>query len=344
MTKKINRWDDNDKKIHSLAFLISKLYTSLMDSVKIKDLTVGDNVTAFYSVRRREIREYSKGKFVSLELGDATGRIQAVVWEPDQFCLSDLDTGMVVKVKGSIGEYQGRKQMTVSLIMLAKDDEYALEDILMHSPQSPEQRKSRILKLTDKVENTYIRQLLESFWNDEEFFEKFLTAAAGKLWHHAYIGGLSEHSANVAELTLRVAQGYDFLNNDYLIFGGLLHDVGKVDTYAVKTSIDYTDQGRLVGHICIADTWIYERAHKIELFPESLLTKLRHLILSHQGEYETPVQPMMPEAFIIYFCDEIDSKMAALDRIRTKVERPGWSDYVKLLERFLYFDATEDIK
>ncbi len=331
-------------KIQSLAFYKYELYISPMESVKIKDLTVGDNVTAFYSVRRRDIREYSKGKFVSLELGDATGRIPAVVWEPDHFCLTDLDAGIVVKVKGSVGEYHNRKQMTISRIRLALDDEYSLEDILMHSPQSPEQRRNRIINLTEKVENTYIKQLLESFWKDEEFLDKFLTAAAGKLWHHAYIGGLSEHSANVAELTLRVAQGYDFLNNDYLIFGGLLHDIGKVETYSVKTSIDYTDVGRLVGHICIADTWIYERAHKIETFPESLLTKLRHLILSHQGEYETPVQPMMPEAFIIYYCDEIDSKMAALDRIRTKVETPGWSDYVKLLERFLYFDSVEEKK
>ncbi|RKX28218.1 MAG: hypothetical protein DRP47_04870 [Candidatus Zixiibacteriota bacterium] len=312
-----------------------------MESKKIADFAIGDSVVAFFSVRRREVREFTRGKFISLELGDASGRIPAVVWEPDHFCLTDLEAGMVVKVRGTVNEYQNRKQLTVSRIRLALDDEYDLENILPHSSQTPEQRQNRIFKLTEQIENTYIRTLVESFWEDEQFLERFLNAAAGKLWHHAYIGGLSEHSANVAELALRVAVGYDSLNNDYLIFGGLLHDIGKVDSYATTTAINYTDQGRLVGHICIADTWIYERAARIESFPPALLTKLRHLILSHQGEFDTPVRPMMPEAFVIYYCDEIDSKIGALDRIRKKTETPGWSEWVKLLERYIYFDSIE---
>jgi len=311
-----------------------------MDSKKISDYVVDDRITAFFSVRRRDVREYYKGKFVSLELGDATGRIPGVIWEPDQFCLTELEAGMVVKAAGTVGEYNGRLQLAVNKIRLAKDDEYAIENILPHSSQSYEQRKARILALTDKFENSHIRKLVESFWNDEPFFDRFLAAAAGKLWHHAYVGGLSEHSANVAELALRVADGYDFVSKDYLIFGGLLHDIGKVNTYATEAAIDYTDEGRLVGHICIADVWLCERAAAFEGFPPSLLTKLRHLLLSHQGEFDTPVRPMMPEAFILYYCDEIDSKMGALNRIRERQGAPGWSDYVKLLERFVYFDDT----
>ncbi|MFQ5453926.1 MAG: HD domain-containing protein, partial [Candidatus Zixiibacteriota bacterium] len=164
-------------------------------------------------------------------------------------------------------------------------------------------------------------------------------AAAGKLWHHAYIGGLSEHSANITELALRVAVGYDFLNKDYLIFGGLFHDVGKMNTYSTDTVIDYTDEGRLIGHISLADNWICTQAGKIENFPDKLLIKLRHIILSHHGEIEfaSPVVPQIPEAFVIYYCDEIDSKMGAIDRIREKQDGEGWSDYVKLLGRYLYF-------
>lgn len=313
-----------------------------MESKKIVDLFVGDNVTSFFSVRQRDIREYARGKFVSLQLGDSSGRIPAMVWEPDNFCLTDLEAGMVVKIRGTITEYRNRKQITVNKIRLALEEEYQLEDILPHSSQTNEQRRDRIIRLTDQIENTYIRDLVSSFWDDEPFLERFLNAAAGKLWHHAFIGGLSEHSANVAELALRVAAGYDSLNTDYLIFGGLLHDIGKVDTYTAATAIDYTDQGRLVGHICIADTWIYERASKIEAFPPALLTKLRHLILSHQGEFDTPVSPMMPEAFVIYYCDEIDSKMGALNRIRQKTKTPGWSEWVKLLDRYMYFDSKNN--
>lgn len=311
-----------------------------MEPRKICELVVDDSVTAFFSVRRREIRDYYKGKFVSLELGDATGRIAAVIWEPDQFALTDLDEGMVVKVSGRVSEYNGRLQLTVARIRAAADEEYKLEDILPHSKQPLEERRARILNLTQKIENTCIKRLVASFWDDDLFFQKYLVSPAGKLWHHAYVGGLSEHSANVGELALEIAAHYDFLNKDYLIFGGLLHDLGKVNTYAGRASIDYTDEGRLVGHICIADVWLCERAAQIETFPPTLLPKLRHMLLSHQGEFETPVKPMMPEAFILYFCDEIDSKMGAISRIRERQGEPGWSEYVKLLDRFLYFDDT----
>ncbi len=310
-----------------------------MDSKKIKDYVIDDKLDAYFCVRKKDVREYTRGMFVSLELGDASGRIGAVMWEPDQFALTDLAEGMVVKVRGQVGEYNGRLQLTVNRIRLAQDDEYKLEDILPHSTQSEAQRRARLNALTDKIENSYIKQLVLSFWADDQFTADFLRAAAGKLWHHAYIGGLSEHSANVAELALRVAAGYDYLNKDYLIFGGMFHDAGKTRSYGGEMFIDFTDEGRLVDHIAICDHWICERASKIDGFPDQLLTKLRHMILSHQGEraFGSPVVPMMPESFVLYYCDEIDSKMGAIDRIRTKQGGKGWSEYVKMLDRFLYF-------
>jgi len=311
---------------------------------KIQDFAVEDRITSFFAVRRKTIRDYIKGQFVSLELGDSTGRINGVIWEPDQFSLTDLCEGMVVKVRGAVGEYKNKKQLTINRIRLANEDEYSLEDILPHSKQSEAERKARILTLTDKIENNYIKTLVESFWDDEPFFAEFLKAPAGKLWHHAYIGGLSEHSANLAELALRVSVGYDFLNKDLLIFGGLFHDIGKMSTYSTTTVIDYTDEGRLIGHICLADNWICQRAEKIEAFPEKLLMKLRHIILSHQGEleYATPVVPQIPEAFVVYYCDEIDSKMGAINRIRERQGKTGWSDYVSLINRYLYFGENEE--
>ena len=262
-----------------------------MTTKKIREFDLQDNITAYFSVRKKTVRDYSRGQFVSLELGDSSGRINGVVWEPDQFSLVDLAEGMVVRVRGVVGEYNNKNQLTISRIRLAEDDEWELEDILPHSDQPIEERRGRVLALVEKIENSYIGALVTSFIEDEEFFNDFLTAPAGKLWHHAYIGGLAEHSANVAELALRVAAGYDYLNKDYLIFAGLFHDAGKIATYTSKTTIDYTDEGRLVGHICLADEWICHRARQIEAFPESLLMKLRHLILSHQGEFDTPVVP-----------------------------------------------------
>ncbi len=317
-----------------------------MSSKRIKDFEVEDSITGFFAVRRKEVREFVRGQYVSMELGDCTGRIAAVMWEPDQFALTELETGLVVKAKGVITEYHNKKQFKVDRIRLAQKDDYALEDILAHSSQPIEQRRARIMDLTEKIQNSYIKNLTESFWQDEKFFDAYLMAAAGKLWHHAYIGGLSEHSANVTELALRVAAGYDFLDIDLLIFGGLFHDAGKIEQYSIDTVIDYTDSGRLLGHICVADAWITEKAHQIAAFPESLLIKLRHMILSHHGqlEYASPVLPQIAEAFVLFYCDEIDSKMGAIDRIRERQGGQGWSDYVKLLERHLFFGRDTDIE
>jgi 3'-5' exoribonuclease len=311
-----------------------------MEQKRIRDFVKDDFIEGFFAVRRKEVREYTRGQFVSMELGDNSGRVNAVLWEPDHFALAELAEGMVIKLRGTVGEYNNRTQLVVNRLRLATDEEYSLEDILPHSTQSREHRHARIKALLDKIENTYIATLARSFFEDPEFLEAYLIAAAGKLWHHAFIGGLSEHSANVTELALRVASGYPFIHKDYLIFGGLMHDAGKVDTYSSDTAmIDYTDEGRLIGHICLADVWICERAAKIDHFPPKLLTKLRHMVLSHQGElqYATPVVPQMPEAFILYYCDEIDSKMGAIERIRERHDGKGWSDWVNMLSRYLYF-------
>ena len=314
-----------------------------MEKKKIVELVKDDQVEGYFSCRRKEVRESIRGLFVSLELGDSSGRINAVMWEPDHFALDELAEGMVVKARGVVGEYRDKEQLSVSKIRLARDDEYRLEDIMPHSPLSYDVRKARVLSLRDQIQNSHIRALTDRFFDDQSWLEGFLSAAAGKLWHHATIGGLSEHTANVTELALRVAQGYDFLNRDYLIFGGLFHDVGKMATYHTRTVIDFTDEGRLVDHICLADNWVCERARAIDGFPDKLLVTLRHLILSHHGEREfgAPVVPQIPEAFVLYYCDEIDSKMGAIERIRSRQDGRGWSEYVKMLDRFLYFGDGE---
>ena len=316
-----------------------------MEPKPITEFVLDDKIDGFFAVRRKEVLEFTRGQYVRLELGDATGRIKAVVWDPDQFALEELTEGMVVKIRAQVTEYNRKMQLTISRVRLAEEKEYTIEMILPHSSVPLDQRQARIISLTEKIENSYIKSLVNSFWADEKFFDNYLTAAAGKLWHHAYIGGLAEHSANVTELAIRTAVGYPFLNVDYLIFGGLFHDAGKVDTYQTNANmIDYTDKGRLVGHICLIDDLICHHARGIDAFPDKLLTKLRHMILAHQGElqYATPVVPQMPEAFVLYYCDEIDSKMGAIDRIRQKQEGKGWSEYVNLLGRFLYFGDGED--
>ncbi|MCP4705714.1 MAG: HD domain-containing protein, partial [candidate division Zixibacteria bacterium] len=283
--------------------------------------------------------EYNEKKFLSLEFGDSGGRITGVWWEPERFAFDDLEEGMVVKVKGNVQQYRGKNQLQVQKMRLAKDEEYNLADLLPHSVFTIDELKNKVIGLSEKVENSHISKLMESFWNDDDFFDAYLRAAAGKLWHHSYIGGLAEHSINVTELCIGIARRYDFIDRDLLIFGGLFHDMGKLSQYKITSFIDYTDEGRLIGHISWADHVLASRAESVEAFPPKLLMKLRHLILSHHGQidFASPVVPQIPEAFILYYADELDSKMGAINRIREKNENSGWSEYVHLLGRHLYF-------
>lgn len=305
----------------------------------IKDFNLLETVTVFLAVRRKDVKEYNGNTFVSFEFGDASGRIAGVWWEPERFALEELEEGDVVKVKGTVAEYRGKMQLKVVKLRMAKEEEYKLSDLLPHSKFTKDELKAKILSLTERVENSYIRKLLDSFWTDEEFLNEYLKASGGKLWHHAFIGGLAEHSLNVTELCLDISKKYDFLDRDLLIFGGLFHDMGKMYQYKITSFIDYSDEGRLIGHISMADSIISERAGRIDSFPPALLMKLRHLILSHHGqiEFASPVVPQIPEAFVLYYVDELDAKMGAVDRIREKTGGSGWSDYVNLIQRKLYF-------
>jgi 3'-5' exoribonuclease len=304
----------------------------------IKDLNIGDTITAFMAIRRSEIREYNATTYIVYEFGDASGRVAGVWWEPEKVAVDELQEGDVVKIRGIVQEYRGKLQIRVSKLRRAETGEYDLADILAHSQFTKEELKGRLLAMTEKIENGFIKTLVESFWKDERFFDDYLRAAAGKLWHHAFIGGLAEHSLNVTDLCLEMARRYPKLERDHLIFGGLFHDVGKIDQYVITSYIDYSDEGRLVGHINTADYLVTSHAGKIDHFPPELLMRLRHLLLAHHGqkEFGSPVVPMTPEAFILNFVDEIDSKMGALERIRQKTGS-GWSEYVNLLDRMIYF-------
>jgi len=309
----------------------------------IKDFVQNDTVTVYVTVRRKQVKEYNGNTFISFEFGDASGRIAGVWWEPERAAIEDIEEGAIIKVKGVVSQYRNKPQLKVQRVRLANEDEYDLADLLPHSKFTKDELSSKIISLTERVENSFIKKLMHLFWDDREYFDEYLKAAAGKLWHHSYIAGLAEHSINVTEICLDMAVRYDFLNRDLLIFGGLFHDMGKVQQYKITSFIDYSDEGRLIGHINLADQIVTEKAKQIESFPSKLLMKLRHLILSHHGqiEYASPVVPQIPEAFVLYYADEIDSKMGAINRIREKDRDGAWSEYVNLLGRYLYLGEKE---
>jgi len=210
-------------------------------------------------------------------------------------------------------------------------------------PKDREELFQQVLNLIKQVEVVPLQALLQKFFDNEAFKAKFVDAPGGKLWHHNYRGGLLEHSLNVTHIALGMKKYYPQLRADLLICAGLLHDVGKIEEFQIEGFINYSDKGRLMGHIVIGSQLVKEMADKIDEFPKSLKTELLHIILSHQGELAkaSPVVPMTLEALVLHYADELDSKANAFQRIINQNKDSGqkWTPFVQLMERFIYLSG-----
>lgn len=317
----------------------------------IKDLKPGDSVTAFYIVRSKEIRtkKDENTTYLSLELGDASGRIFGSLWDGVDKANSELEIGTPAKVRATVIEWKGKTHLSIQKIRSAtSDDHLVLEDFLPKSDKDVGKLLEEIDQLIVSVVNPQLNQLLNNIFSNSTLRLKFADAPGGKLWHHCYKGGLVEHTLSVCRLAIRAAEHYPSLDRDLLVAGALLHDIGKTVEFQTAGFIDYSDAGRLLGHISIGFNLVQAEIDKVENFPQELKLKLLHLLLSHQGAQEngSPVSPMIREAFVLYSCDELDSKLGAIDRMEMREREPGkkWSSFVRLLDRFIYFGDDSQAK
>jgi 3'-5' exoribonuclease len=287
-----------------------------MKSVYVAELAVGDDVSELFAVRSVDFKEYSGGKLVSLELVDRTGRIKGIIWDASAGVINNLKTDRIYKVTGSVTTYKGDNQITVTAIKPWK--EFDTDDFIPRGDLSYEELEKKLEKAIDRIKDPDYQGLLKELFSKGEIKESYLSGVGGKLWHHNYVGGLAEHSFSMFELCHGFCENYKELDRDLILTAALLHDIGKIRTYSLVSAIDYTSEGRLLGHIVIGDEMVREAIERLEKFPPEKALKLRHLILSHQGTLEqaSPVVPMMPEGYALYAADLLDSKLAALRRIR----------------------------
>jgi len=244
-----------------------------------------------------------------------------------------------IKVQGEVDEFQGVPQLRILRLRKAAGGEIDPADFLPKTAQDVDSLLSEIGEILKSVRNPHLRVLLESFLTDEEFVKKFKTAPAAKAMHHVYLGGLLEHTLSVLRLIRLVAPQYKDLDPDLLLSGGFLHDVGKVDELAYERSFDYTDRGRLLGHITLTAEMLDRKIQGLPDFPETLALLLKHLVLSHHGEYifGSPKRPKTLEALLLHHLDDLDAKMNAFASwIEKEKESPSrWTSYHKLFDRFI---------
>ena len=296
----------------------------------------GKEIVGFYLAPEKELREGKGGQYLRMKIQDRTGAVNANVWKDAPKMASEFNAGDVIKIKAQVVNFKGQMQLSISQLRFADKSEFELANFVARSRFEPEFLAERFWSFVDKVENEYLNRLLHIIFDEKSFFAKYLEAPAAKSWHHNYVHGLIEHTVAVASLCEFTSTQYN-VSYDLLISGALLHDVAKVIEYTGQASIDFTDEGRLIGHLSMSDQMAVEAAAKIPGFPAELLLNLRHLILSHHGEYEKASVrlPQTLEAIVLHHCDNLDAQAAGVSQLVNAAPPDAvWSEFDKINSRY----------
>lgn len=301
---------------------------------------VGDEVNRVMVVAKKVRKNFTGGKFFLFQFTDREGMLKGVLWEPGDDVEVGIQVDDIVRVRGQIQSYKGSLQLRVSEIEKLDKSDFDPADFLPASPRIGEELYEVVLSIISSVNNEDIRKLLQAIYGDEAFRESFSRAPAAKGWHHSYIGGLLEHVHDMAQLALRAADIYENVDKDILVAGVLLHDLGKLQELSVEAHIDYTDRGRLLGHITLGIEFLEEYLRGMEDFPAELELELKHMILSHHGSLEngSPVVPMTVEALLLHYIDNADAQVRGvmLELDKNGGRQDSWTEYVRMLDRFIY--------
>ena len=304
----------------------------------IAQLTEGERINEIYLCRKKQSALTKAGKpYESLMLQDKTGTLDAKIWDPGSLGIDDFDELDYIAVTGDVTSFQGAYQLNIKRLRKAQQGEYLPEDYLPCSDKDVDLMYEELLGFIQSVRAPYLRQLLESFFVQEEGFAKnFKFHSAAKRVHHGFVGGLLEHTLGVTKNCDYFAQAYPMLDRDLLITAAIFHDIGKLSELSAFPRNDYTDEGQLLGHIMIGAQMVSDRIRTIAGFPETKARELLHCILSHHGELEfgSPKKPALMEALALSFADNVDAKLETMKEALSGAGPANlqWQGYNRMLE------------
>jgi len=306
-------------------------------AARIAELEPGMRADGVFVVKKLVRRAQPDGTpFTLFQFADRSGQINGVLWHAPS---ADVDSGDLAHVEGDVQIYQNARQIRVGAIRRADPAGIDLGEFLPCSPADGEALWRALHARIDAVENPYLRRLYADLFADPDFAARYRAAPAGKGWHHASVGGLLEHVSCMLELSDVVARQHPRLDRDLVLGGILLHDVGKIDELAMRSHIDYTDAGRLLGHLVQGCLRVARAIDAITGFPDDLRTRLLHLLVAHHGSAErgSPKPPMTLEAAVVHLLDHLDSQVHGFEQALARgAGADGWTEPIKLLERALY--------
>ena len=286
-----------------------------MKSPYVNELEPNRVITTSFLVHAKEIRQKKSGElYLSLMLGDRTGELDAKMWDNVADVIDGFDRDDFVKVKGLIQVFHNRPQLTIHKMRRMDDSEIDFTDYFPSSKRDPAEMWGELCGIVAQVTNPHLKRLLEAFLGDEEIAARYRRAPAAKQIHHAYLGGLLEHVLSLCALARLTAQHYPTVDYDLLLTGVVLHDIGKIYELNYERGFSYSNEGQLLGHISIALRMVADKIGGIPAFPRELRSLVEHMILSHHGQLEfgSPKLPQFPEALLLHYIDDMDSKMECM--------------------------------
>jgi 3'-5' exoribonuclease len=316
----------------------------------VADLKAGDTFTGYYLARDAQLRAFrdpSRGHYLRMKIMDKTGSIEARMWENAEETADLLREAAIIKLEGEVEAFQERLQVRILRLRLAEPDEIDRTDMLASTNRDVEAMMQAIDDAITNLDNENLKNLLEHFFKAASFRKAFLSAPAARRIHHAYLGGLLEHTYEVLQLSKPLLELYPEIDRDLLVTGILLHDVGKLREFSWETDIEYSDEGRLLGHVVPGAEMVAAAVRQLDGFPEELSIRLQHLILSHHGRYEwgSPRRPKTLEAVALYHLDNLDGQVNRFHCLVAAAKREGrpWTMYDYMLGRSLYAGQDDDL-
>lgn len=315
----------------------------------VAELKENESLVSSFLVKAKTLGNTRSGNpFLRVRLADRTGETEARIWDRALELDGDFNLNDVIRVRARVERYQGELQLNISHLERIDPEEIDPSLYLPRGPKDPEDLWLQLKDLAAQVNNSDLKRLLQSFLTDADFVRQMKQAPAAKAMHHAYLGGLLEHTVSVTGLLCRICDHYPRLDRDLLITGSILHDIGKLEEFSYQLQLDYTDAGRLLGHVVLGVQRVQEKITKMKGFSPDLSLALQHLMVSHHGEYEfgSPKRPKILEAFALHYADDLDAKINHVSGLleAEKESASRWTPFQRVYGRFLFKGTTEETK
>jgi 3'-5' exoribonuclease len=320
-----------------------------MEHKFINKIEPGETIDDIYMVREPILRSTTRGDlYIAMFLSDRTGQMNGRMWQATEAAYKALPKPGFIHIHGRSELYQNKLQIVVNNISIVDAGQVLLEDFLARTDKDTDKMFEEIKKTVGRIKNPHLKTLVEEFLADNELMENFCNAPGGTALHHNYLGGLLEHTHNMLRVAVAILPLYPKVQSDLVLAGIFLHDMGKTEELSYDMAFSYTDSGQLIGHIVKTILMVNQKADALRAkgtqIEQTVIDALGHIILSHHGQYDfgSPKLPATPEAFLVYYIDDLDAKV---NQVTMAIDNePGdsnWTAWKNALQTRLYRKRIE---